>query len=423
MRKAHYLNKPRNQQLPRHFFFVDAEAEERPIGTTATGREQSEQIFALGFASHMRRKSKTEFYEADWKKLLEPKDFWEWLDEKVPQKQVAYVFAHNLGYDFPILQGYYILPKLGWTLTNFIIDDPPTIIDYEKCPKMCGAPSGRYARKESGCREPHRKIRMIDTLNYFRMSLKALGASLGTFKLEMPTIGDGKPAPITPENSDIWDEYNMQDVQVLMDAVTQYIQFIVQHDLGSFQITQASQSFMAFRHKFMKHQILLDDESKALEVARKGYYGGRVECFKIGVRKGVETYKLDINSMYPAIMVKHEFPTQYATFWKDVSIEEYKSQREAGYLMSAYCDIDTDEPVYPARHDNKLVFTTGKFSTYLSTPEIDYGIEHGHITRLRQVARMVREVSPLFVPSSDLVPKLILRLITYILMASSAGLL
>ncbi|GFP32178.1 hypothetical protein HKBW3S42_00483, partial [Candidatus Hakubella thermalkaliphila] len=36
---------------------------------------------------------------------------------------------------------------------------------------------------------------------------------------------------------------------------------------------------------------------------------------------------------------------------------------------------------------------------------------------------MVKKVSQLFVPSADLVPRLILRLITYILKASSAGLL
>jgi hypothetical protein len=386
LRKAHYLTKPRNQQLPNNFYFVDTESEERSIGTTATGRKESEQTFAMGFASYIRRRKGIKFDEPTWKKLIEPKDFWEWIDETLPNKQVAYVFAHNLGYDYPILQGYYILPQLGWTLTNFIIDDPPTIIDYEKCPKMCGAPSGRYARKESGCREPHRKIRMIDTLNYFRMSLKALGASLGTFKLDMPVDSEGRPAKITAENMVEWDEYNMQDVQVLMDAITQYLEFITEHDLGSFQITQASQSFMAFRHKFMKHQILLDAEPKALEVARNSYYGGRVECYKIGQRKGVETYKLDINSMYPFIMRDYEFPTQFANFWKNVSLDEYKEVREKGYLVSAHCDIDTDEPVYPTRTDNKLVFPIGKFSTYLSSPEIDYGIEHGHITKIHSAA-------------------------------------
>ena len=372
--------------MPRHFYFVDTESDETPIGTTATGREQSAQTFAMGFASYIRRRQGIKFDEAKWKKLNKPEDFWKWIDETLPSKSVAYVFAHNLGYDYPILQGYYILPKLNWTLTNFIIDDPPTIIDYEKCPNNCGKPSGRYARKLSGCREPHRKIRMIDTLNYFAMSLKALGASLGTFKLEIPRSPDGEIAPITSENEDEWDTYNMQDVQVLMDAITQYLEFITEHNLGSFQITQASQSFMAFRHKFMDHKILIDAEPKALDVARNSYYGGRVECFKIGARVGIETYKLDINSMYPFIMHDFEFPTQYATIWQDVSIKEYKENRDKGYLISAHCDVDTDEPVYPTRFENKLVFPIGKFTTYLSSPEIDYGVEHGHITRIRSAA-------------------------------------
>ncbi len=394
MRKAHYLHKPRTATLPRYFFFVDTESDETSIGKSETGKDLAEQKFAMGFASLLQRRTRVKFDSPKWKKLEEPKDLWEWISELLPSKSVAYVFAHNWGYDFPILQGYYILPKLGWFLTNFIIDDPPTVIDYESCVNSCGSPSGKYGRKESGCKEPHRKIRLIDTLNYFRMSLKALAESLGTYKLEMPKNDQGGPAPITPDNHAIWDEYNKQDVQVLMDAMTQYLEFITEHRLGSFQITQASQSFMAYRHRFMKHQILIDSEEKALETARDGYYGGRVECFKIGQRYGVETYKLDINSMYPYIMHNFEFPTQYATFWRNVKVNEYRDLRAKGYLVSAHADIQTKEPVYPSRRDSKLVFPIGRFSTFLTTPELDYAVDHGDLLGLRSVA--VYHSDPIF---------------------------
>ena len=45
----------------------------------------------------------------------------------------------------------------------------------------------------------------------------------------------------------------------------EYIAFIDEHKLGAFQITQAAQSFTAYRHRFMQEPIFIDDNEKALE--------------------------------------------------------------------------------------------------------------------------------------------------------------
>lgn len=386
MRTPHWLYRPRQSPLPRYLFFVDVESAQIPLGTTENGKQQVAHVFDMGFAAYTRRREGLKFDQTQWLEIDEPENFWKWVDTKLPPKSVAYVFAHNWGFDFPVLRGYEILPKLGWALTSFIIDDPPTIIDYEKCPQGCGKASGRYWRKESGCKAPHRKIRIIDTLNYFRMSLKALGAAIGTFKLEMPRTESGEPAPITPENIEIWREYNKQDVQVLIDAVAEYLRFVQDHDLGAFAVTQASQSFAAFRHRFMDHRILIDSHEKALALSRNAYYGGRVECFQMGERYGLPTHKLDINSMYPFVMSEFEYPTQFATIWKHLSVEEYNEKVRGKYLACASVLVETNERVYPKRMENKLVFPIGRFRTFLSTPELEYAIDHGHILEIREIS-------------------------------------
>lgn len=404
MRQSHYLYKTRRAPLPRHIFYVDAESAERPFLTDKPENTKSqsvtvESVFTMGFAAFTRRRIGANSWDStEWLKFTDQREFWQWLTTKILPKTKAYLFAHNVGFDIPVLRGFDYLPEFGFTLTNFIVDDPPTVLEFDSCPDNCGMRSGRVSRTVSKCEKSHRKLVIIDTLNYFRMSLKALGKAIGTYKLEIPRTPTGAIAPITPENQAQWDEYNKQDVQVLIDAVREYLIFITEHKLGAFAITQASQSFAAFRHRFMSHKILIDDNEDALRISRSAYYGGRVECFLVGERIGAPTYKVDINSMYPYVMHEYEYPTQLATVWRNVETDEYLRLREK-YLFTAECVIETDEPVYPLRRNGKLIFPIGRFSCFLSTPEIDYAIAHGHLQKIKQMA--VYHHDPIFAEFVD----------------------
>lgn len=375
--------------MPHRMIFFDVETDLVPIGKTRTGKEQIEQVFREGMAAYVRRKTKTtEFFEPRWFEFKrgEVNMFWEWVSNLCPEKTKTYMFAHNVGFDFPVTKGFEHLERLGWFITSFIIDDPPTMLNFEWCPVKCGTSSGRSWRAESACNRPHKSLVILDTLNYFRMSLKALGAAVGTYKLEMPALADGSPD--WSADPDVWREYNKQDVQVLIDAMQEYMRFINRHDLGSFRVTQASQSFTAFRHRFMKHQILIDDNEKALTTARGAYYGGRVEAFQRGEIIGPKSYKLDINSMYPFVMHDFTYPTKLVSHWKNVSISEYNERIRPQFKSCAYVKINVpmDDPAFPKHMDGKLVFPCGKFYTYLSTPEINYAIDKGYLDEIIHIA-------------------------------------
>ena len=388
MRKPHFLYRPRSAVLPKFFFYFDVETEESYLGKTKQNKMQYAHTFKMGCAAFVRRGIGFRWYSTQWHDMVSPFEFWRWVDEKIPTKSKAVMFAHNVGFDALITNVFVNLPLLGWQLTNYIIDGPPTLLEFQKCPNNCGMRSGKRWRETSGCKEPHRTLEIIDTLNFFRMSLKQLGDAIGTPKGEMPANADGSPDWTIlnePGGRERWFEYNKGDVQVLIDAVQQYLEFITEHNLGSFAITQASQSFTAFRHRFMKHKIFIDDNEEALRISRSAYYGGRVECFKIGAINERVT-KFDINSMYPYIMQADTFPTQLAGVWKDVSLSEYQSDLQGKFKYSALCLIETDEPAYPMKKDGKLLFMTGKFLAYLTTPEIDYAFEQGHLKELREVA-------------------------------------
>lgn len=399
--------------MPHRMIFVDTETELFPLGRTRTGKMQFEQVFRMGMAAYVRRDNRNDkFFAPRWfpfySEIFYPDqsahtaDFWQWVDSCSLGQTKLFMFMHNAGFDIPVLKAFENLMALGWYLTQFIIDDPPTMLKFENCPLQCGMSSGASWRQESKCGAQHRVIVILDTLNYFRMSLKALGESIGSYKLEMPVkpgtfddsvekwLSDSTEFQGMPDwtvSLETWEEYNKQDVQILIDAMRQYMDFIKLHDLGPFQMTQASQSFTAYRHRFMqKESVLIDDDEKALATARKAYSGGRVEAYAKVHIEGETTYKLDINSMYPFVMQAKTFPSVLRSHWKNVSIEEYETKIRPNYKACAYVKVDTDEPVYPKRMDGKLVFPVGRFFTYLSTPEIDYALDHGHLKEFIHVA-------------------------------------
>lgn len=344
----------------------------------------------MGCAAFVRRKLGTSWQQPEWLDIESPYHFWKWVDSKTYDKSKTVLFAHNVGFDMCILNVFDFLPQFDWFLVNYIIDSPPTLIEFQKCPNNCGKKSGRLWREISGCKAPHVTLQIIDTLNYFRMSLEVLGSNLGTEKLEMPKLPSGAPdwsILNKPNGREIWFTYNKQDVQILIDAIKHYIDFIEKHQLGSFAITQASQSFGAFRTKFMKHKIFLDANESALKVSRNAYYGGRVECLRIGKIPGT-TYKLDINSMYPAIMQQGSFPTKLVGFWDgDIDIQEFMEQIHGKFKYTAHCVLNTDEPAYPKKDkQGRLTFPIGRFETFLSTPEIDYAIKKKHLESISELA-------------------------------------
>ena len=76
------------------------------------------------------------------------------------------MFAHNWAFDAPVLNTFNVLFKDGWQLKNAVVDSPPIIIKYRK--DKC-------------------TLKLLDTLNIFRMPLAELGDKTGYAKLKMPS--------------------------------------------------------------------------------------------------------------------------------------------------------------------------------------------------------------------------------------------
>lgn len=216
---------------------------------------------------------------------------------------------------------------------------------------------------------------ILDTLNLWRMPLRYLGEEIGLPKLDMP------------DNNDLaieWDTYAKRDVEIIRTACIKWWDYLEREDMGSFAPTLAGQSMKVFRHKYMKHPILIDDNPRALALTREGYYGGRVECFRIG-RYQARFRSLDVNSMYPYCMANHEYPSKLVAHTSYASVSDLISWVER-YAVVGRVLLRTSKPFSCIRSSHKLIFPIGEFECILSTPEIRYALRHAEIVKVYEVA-------------------------------------
>jgi len=355
MRRCHILKGNKNNESVHDAIWVDTETipNIQPDG--------SEQHFLeFGWACYRRRTRNGKWTAPDWFRFTSIDEFWAWTLSKLHGKTKLYMFAHNWGFDAPVLDVFSKLPKHGYILTGSVINSPPVILKWRN--------------------KPH-TIMMIDTLNIWRMPLKSLGKSIGLDKLEMPERG---------ESVEKWDTYGKRDTEIIMVACLAWWDFLIQNDLGGFAATLAAQAVRTYRHRFMHHEILIDDNEKALALARETLHGGRTECFYIGKVKH-KVYKLDINSQYPSVMATEFMPRKLIGHYRNVTLDECVRYVKK-YCLSVECTITTTEPVFPIIHDKKLVFPVGTFTAFLSTPEIAYALKHKMIGKIIQCNIYERDI-------------------------------
>jgi DNA polymerase elongation subunit (family B) len=215
------------------------------------------------------------------------------------------------------------------------------------------------------------------------MSLQKMGEKIGLEKLPMPKEW-------TDDASE--DAYCRRDVQIMVEMMKNWCDFLRREDMGAFRPTIAGQAMQTYRHKYMDYPILIDANEEALKVARNAYKGGRVEAGYIG-HLTQAVHHLDINSMYPSVMAAHDFPTKLVQYTPFVSVRGLARLLQT-HCVCAFVSLNTDEPFAPILFKHKLAFPVGKFDAYLSSPELEYALERGFISNIHVAA--IYERAPIF---------------------------
>ena len=334
-------------QAPSNFLFFDTETKGE---INPDDMAESHHYLWFGYATAFRYEHHKRTRECNTL-FTSVASFWKVLRKRLDPSRPLYVFAHNLGFDLTIVDFWEYCDKNNIQFEYAVLDDPPTFftVIIDEC-KVC----------------------FVDTLNYWRCSLADLGKSFGVPKLAFPAYD---------QDIETWYKYCQTDVEIIATAVTSLIDYLQDNDLGKFCMTAPSIAMATFKHRFMTTEIYVHDNIHSLDLERDSYYGGLVNCYFIGKAKRGTIHNLDVNSLYPSVML-NEFPTKLVAMLKSPTVRQFNSAIR-NYGVCARVEIVSPDVPYPKRIDGKLLEVCGEFTTALCGPELKRAWDNGHVKKVQ----------------------------------------
>jgi len=346
-RQAHVLKSANGKRLPQRFIFFDCETE--------TIDDKGTQRLKLIVACLWIINPVSGIEKLTWCTYKTGKGFYNWIKKNINTQHATRIMSANIWFDFRVSGLYTLMKNDKWACVSSFNKGHVLIFKFIK---------GNY------------RLEFVNVQNYFNVPVKVIGDSFNLPKLDV----DFK----TVNDKDLY-TYCSRDVEIIYTAIRKLYLFILQNRLGSMPYTLPAVSYSIFTYRFMKKQICVHDDDEILKIERSAYFGGRCECFQIGKLDKQKYYKLDINSMYPYVMKENDYPLKYVKTGTNIdSIVLVKAATK--YCYVAECEIETDIPVYAYRKDKKLIFPIGRFTTFLTTPSLLYGIKQGHVKNVLKVA-------------------------------------
>lgn len=340
------LKKPKRISLPKYLVFLDTEADN-------VSEDDNELDFRFRMAclifielDDTLKIIRRNVYFAD--DLI---DFYLILDDLVRDYQKLYVFGHNLGFDLRILGAFRTLVEYKFTGTAPIINHRIFMWHVKR---------------------GHQTIDFIDTANFAVISVAQLGKDIGLPKLEVDFN--------SVTDADLH-TYCQRDCEILERFILEYLGFLHHFDLGGFKHTLASQALHSFLYRFYDDNIFPHHWPKLIEIEKECYHGGRSEAFFIGELPSQPYYALDINSMYPSIMLNEFVPIKLFKFF-DRNIPKLTQKLFDEYYLIAICRIKTPEPCFSKVINKRLCFPVGTMSITLHHCELEYAWKHKMILEI-----------------------------------------
>lgn len=346
---AHLLYTIKGRKLQGRFLYFDSETKSKKVEGVKC------EFFYMGWTCLKESWSRYFPDISEWRYWKNEQKLNEYIEKTAMSGKPLYLIGHNIFFDIQACGFFHYFTKWKWVL-DFVYDKGLTYI--LKCKK-----------KDS-------VLTIISTTNYFNCNLAFLGKMVSLKKLDI----EFKKA----KDSEL-KVYCKRDVDILIKAISYYKAFLIRNRLGYMGLTKSAQAFIAYRHRFMHHKIMIHSDETVTALERKAYIGGRVECFRIGKIYGGPFVSLDINSMYPYVMANNMYPWKLVEYNRQFDIERYK-QILKSFSVVAHIEVDTPESAYAIHYDDKIIFPIGNFECYVCSTGLQYAIDNQHIKRIINIA-------------------------------------
>jgi len=205
------------------------------------------------------------------------------------------------------------------------------------------------------------------------------------------------PSPGELGEDEDWAACCERDATILEMTVLSLVNCVQSHGLGNFCGTVASQAMHAFRHRHLRHDILLGHSEECKSLERAAYYGGRRWVYFRGnvfprAAEGIEglipspkglprifagpVYHLDMVGAYPSVMLTNLYPTKLAKVEEEVPIAVLE-KRLAAYTCVADVQLDSSNIAWPLRRKGEVWWCWGRYRTALAGADLVRAVEAG----------------------------------------------
>lgn len=209
--------------------------------------------------------------------------------------------------------------------------------------------------------------KFYDIFNFFNTSLlnviKILDIDLTEKEKEFVKIMKNKRADFSNKDKEIIIKYSLLENEIGLKIVEK-IYNLIPEKLKTYALYGSS----ALSNKFMRKKINRSFIFSG-ELFEKSYFGGRMECFKIGTFENV--YKYDINSAYPSVIKDLKKPLSY-------KIEKYNNQEIKEHNLYEINFVHTDIKqigVFPIRTNSGYLVFPKEGRGYYYGCEVKEGIK------------------------------------------------
>uniref|UniRef100_A0A6M3IF59 DNA-directed DNA polymerase n=1 Tax=viral metagenome TaxID=1070528 RepID=A0A6M3IF59_9ZZZZ len=351
LRFPHCLKENKGSLFPSQIIFFDVESDNKQISD-----DEEEARLKFGYALYQETEKKEKTYvREEWKYFSVDVELFEWIWYKFRSRRVLYLISSNIWFDLRVSGLLRLLLRSKFKCVNYFVKGLTQIYIFKNGDK---------------------KLVCLNFQNFFRLSVKEIGAIIGRQKKEI----DFNTASLEEFKS-----YCMEDVKIIRDAFNEWRSFCEKYDLGTFGKTLPSQAFNSFRHRFMNEHIYIHNRDVVSKLERQAYFGGRSECFFIGKKNDRKYYYLDINSFYSYVMRNYEYPKKLIYYDDVCSLNKLEKFLKSGCTIASV-NLTTSEPIYPVHFNYKTVFPIGTFDTCLSTEGLRRELEKGTINRVWEAA-------------------------------------
>ena len=269
-----------------------------------------------------------------------PLALWQWVNDYCRKGERTVIWAHNLAYDVRISNALELLPQFGFKLEWCNLDSSVSSMTW---------------------RSDHGTLVFADTWTWLPVALQNIGADIGTRKLSMP-----------PDKADRarWERYCLHDAEITAIAVKTLCSFITSNDLGNWQPTGAGMAYATWRHKFMRHKVLVHDNVHAIAAERAAMHTGRAEAWRHGrLERGIWT-EIDMRNAYVTIASECEMPVKLKYKTGAISNAQFYKLCNT-FRCLARVRVSTNIPCVPYHNGTRTLWPVGEFETWLWDTEVN----------------------------------------------------